>query len=217
MAIRVALATRNEDKSEPYRQALQAAGMEAVTFDPDAGGSLETLAGLVLTGGTDVDPALYGAARAPESDDPDRPRDDFEAELLRRALARDLPVPAICRGLQLFNVVRGGTLIQHLPSTEKHKRQTGGDPVHDVLLEGRMAQVFGAARVPVNSRHHQAIERVGDGMAITARDPEDGVIEGFVMPAAKFAMGVQWHPENMVDDERQGRLFAAFAAALVAR
>jgi putative glutamine amidotransferase len=217
MAIRVALATRSEDKSEPYRRALQAVGLEVVTSEPDAGGSLDTAAGLVLAGGTDVDPALYGAPRAKETEDPDRPRDDFEAELLREALCHDLPVLAICRGLQLFNVVRGGTLIQHLPDTEKHKRRTGGQPVHDVVVEGAMAEVFGAARVPVNSRHHQAIERVGDGMVITARDPEDRVIEGFVLPGMKFAMGVQWHPEDMVDDERQRRLFLAFAAALVAR
>jgi len=188
-----------------------------VTFEPDAGGSLDTVAGLVLTGGTDVDPALYGAERAPETDEPDRTRDDFEGELLRAAIARDVPVLAICRGLQLFNVVCGGTLIQHLPDTARHRQRTGGEPVHDVVVEGRMAEVFGAARVPVNSRHHQAIEWTGEGMVITARDAEDAVIEGFVFPATKFAMGVQWHPEDMVDDERQQRLFRAFAACLVAR
>lgn len=217
MAIRVALATRSEDKSEPYRRALQAAGLEVVTFGPDAGGSLAQVAGVVLTGGTDVDPALYGAAPAPETDTPDRARDDFEADLLRTALERDVPVLAICRGLQLFNVVRGGTLIQHLPDTAKHARRTGAEPVHDVVVEGAMADVFGATSVAVNSRHHQAIERVGDGLAITARDAEDGTIEGFALPGAKFAMGVQWHPEDMPDDERQRRLFTAFAASLVAR
>jgi gamma-glutamyl-gamma-aminobutyrate hydrolase PuuD len=217
MAIRVALATRNEDKSEPYRRALQAAGLEPVTLEPDTGGSLESLSGLVLTGGTDVDPALYGATPLPETDQPDRKRDDFESLLLRSALARDVPVLAICRGLQLFNVVCGGTLIQHLPGTEKHKRRTGGEPVHEVVAEGRMAEVFGATQVPVNSRHHQAIDRLGDGMVITARDPEDGVIEGFDYPGARFALGVQWHPEDMVADEHQRRLFEAFAASLMAR
>ena len=217
MAIRVALATRSEDKSEPYRRALEAADLEAVTFEPDAGGSLDAVAGLVLTGGTDVDPALYGAVRVPETESPDRARDDFEAELLRTALARDIPVLAICRGLQLFNVVQGGTLIQHLPDTTRHKQKTGGAPVHDVVVEGAMAEMFGASRVAVNSRHHQAIEWMGEGMVVTARDPDDGVIEGFVMPRAKFAMGVQWHPEDMVDDEHQQRLFAAFAASVVAR
>jgi gamma-glutamyl-gamma-aminobutyrate hydrolase PuuD len=188
-----------------------------VPFGPDADGSLDAVAGLVLTGGTDVDPALYGAVRAPETETPDRVRDDFEAELLRAAMARDMPVLGICRGLQLFNVVRGGTLIQHLPDTARHKQKTGGAPVHDVVVEGAMAEVFGVSRVAVNSRHHQAIEWMGEGMVVTARDPEDGVIEGFVVPGARFAMGVQWHPEDMVDDERQRRLFAAFATSIVAR
>jgi len=217
MAIRVALATRSEDRSEPYRLALAAAGLEAVMFEPEAGGSLDSLAGLVLTGGTDVDPALYGAVRGPDTEEPDRARDDFEGALLRTALQRDMPVLAICRGLQLFNVVQGGTLIQHLPDTSKHKQKTGGAAVHDVVVDGAMAEMFGADRVAVNSRHHQAIEWTGEGMLVTARDPEDGVIEGFVMPGAKFAMGVQWHPEDMVNDEHQRRLFAAFAVALVAR
>ena len=87
-----------------------------------------------------MDPALYGAVRAAETDVPDRVRDDFEAELLRTAIARDMPVLAICRGLQLFNVVRGGTLIQHLPDTATHKRKTGGEPVHDVVVDGAMAE-----------------------------------------------------------------------------
>jgi gamma-glutamyl-gamma-aminobutyrate hydrolase PuuD len=187
-----------------------------VTFGPDVGGSFDEVAGLVLTGGTDVDPALYGAAPAPETETPDRERDDFEAELLRKAMARDMPLLAICRGLQLFNVVRGGTLIQHLPDTARHKQKTGAAPVHDVVVEGEMAEVFGASRVAVNSRHHQAIEWMGEGMVVTARDPEDGVIEGFVVPGARFAMGVQWHPEDMVDDERQRRLFKAFSSQLSA-
>jgi gamma-glutamyl-gamma-aminobutyrate hydrolase PuuD len=214
MAIRVALATRSEDKAEAYRRALLSAGLESVTFAPDSGESLNTVSGIVLTGGTDVDPALYGAARVSETDTPDRERDDYESALLRSGLERDLPVLAICRGLQLFNVVRGGTLIQHLPS-DKHRKRTGGVPVHEVVLESRMAEIFGERGIPVNSRHHQALERMGDGMIVTARDPEDDVIEGFVYPAARFAMGVQWHPEDMIDDERQTRLFAAFASAIM--
>ena len=213
MAIRVALATRNEDRSEPYRLALQRAGLEAVTVAPDAGEVLSGLAGLVLSGGTDVDPALYGATRIAETDEPDRQRDDYEAALLNEALARDLPVLAICRGQQLFNVVRGGTLIQHLSGTSKHQKKSGGEPVHDASIEGRLAEVFGAKKMPVNSRHHQAVDRVGEGLVVAARDTEDGVVEGIVYPAAGFALGVQWHPEDMVDDERQARLFAAFAEA----
>lgn len=215
MAIRVALATRNEDKAEPYRRALQQAGLEPVTFAPDGAESLNGVAGLVLTGGTDVDPALYGETPAPETDAPDRERDDYESELLRTALARDLPVLAICRGQQLFNVARGGTLIQHLPNSGKHKQKSGGVPVHEVVVEGPMVDLFGAARIRVNSRHHQAVDRVGDGLIVTARDPEDGVIEGLVFPAARFAVAVEWHPEDMAGDPAQARLFTAFAGAMM--
>jgi gamma-glutamyl-gamma-aminobutyrate hydrolase PuuD len=172
--------------------------------------SLDGFDGLVLTGGSDIDPALYGAEKQPECGEVDRERDDFESSLLREALARDLPVLAICRGMQLFNVVRGGTLIQHLPSTPKHRQRTAGAPVHDVVLSPPLAGISGANRIPVNSRHHQAIDRLGEGLVVAARDPEDGVIEGFVLPGARFAIGVQWHPEDMVD-AAQKALFAAFA------
>ena len=214
MAIRVALATRNETKAESYRLALATAGLEAVTFAPGSGELPASISGLVLTGGTDVDPALYGAVRLPETDQPDRERDDYESALLRTALTRDLPVLAICRGQQLFNVVRGGTLIQHLPNTDRHRRKSGGNPIHDVTVEGQAAEIFGTARLPVNSRHHQAVDRVGDGLIVTALDPEDRVIEGLVLPEARFAVAVQWHPEDMIDDARQMRLFTSFASHL---
>ena len=213
--MRVALATRSEDKPEPYRRALREAGLEPVTFAPDTGEPLDSLHGLLLTGGVDVDPALYGESPVPETETPDRERDDYESMLLRAALARDMPVLAICRGQQLFNVVCGGTLIQHLPNLARHQKKSGGAPVHDVVLEGQMAHVFGTSRAPVNSRHHQAADRVGDGLIVTARDPEDGVIEGFVYPSARFAMGVQWHPEDMAADQTQLRLFRAFASAIM--
>ena len=171
------------------------------------------MTGLLLTGGTDVDPALYGAERLRETDQPDRERDAYESELIRTALSRDLPILAICRGHQILNVVRGGTLIQHLPNTEKHKKLTLGIPVHEVTLEGSLTEIFGARKASVNSRHHQAVDRPGDGLIVAARDPEDGVVEGLVFPAARFAIAVQWHPEDMVDDELQARLFTSFAAA----
>ena len=214
MAIRVALATRSEDRFEPYRRALREAGLEPVIFAPETGEQLDSVHGLLLTGGVDVAPALYGETPVPETEAPDRERDDYESALLRTVLARDLPVLAICRGLQLFNVVCGGTLIQHL-GKPRHQRKTGGVPVHDVVLEGRMAEVFETSRAPVNSRHHQAAGRIGDGLVVTARDPEDGVIEGFVFPAGRFAMGVQWHPEDMAEDQTQLRLFRAFASAMM--
>ena len=214
MAIRVALTIRSSEKAGQYRRALSQAGIEAVTFAPDSPELPDAVAGVLLAGGTDVDPALYGAKPHRETEAPDRERDDYESALTRLALSRDLPVLAICRGSQLFNVVCGGTLTQHLPNTEKHRRKSGGVPVHEVALEGRMAEIFGVPAMPVNSRHHQAVDRLGEGLVVTARDPEDGVIEGFVLPTARFAMGVQWHPEDMTDDDRQTRLFAAFAGAV---
>jgi gamma-glutamyl-gamma-aminobutyrate hydrolase PuuD len=214
MGLRVALATRSKEKGEPYRVALRMAGLESEWFVPGAGELPTSIGGLVLTGGTDVDPSLYRAAAAPETNTPDRERDDYESFLLRTALTRNLPVLAICRGLQLFNVAQGGTLIQHLPNTWKHKQNLGGTPIHDADVSGRMSEIFGAEKIRVNSRHHQAIEWLGEGMIATARDPEDGVIEGFVYPSARFAVGVQWHPEDMVDDDRQMGLFRAFAASV---
>ncbi len=214
MARRVALATRSEEKAEPYRDALRQVGLEPVDFTPGCGRSLDEVDGLVMTGGTDVDPSLYGQSAHPATDAPDRERDDHESELLREALARDMPVLAICRGMQLFNVVQGGTLIQHLPETERHRKPSEGDPVHHAVLEGPMAEAVGASNVAVNSRHHQAVGRLGEGLVVTARDSEDGVVEGFVYPAARFAMGVQWHPENMMEDEYQAGLFRSFAAAV---
>jgi gamma-glutamyl-gamma-aminobutyrate hydrolase PuuD len=210
----VALLFRNPNKALPYQRALRQVDLDPVSFIPDAPASLDDVHGLVLTGGSDVDPAIYGADPHPENGPADRARDDYESALLRKALARDMPVLAICRGMQLFNVVRGGTLIQHLAAAEKHRQQTGGVPVHEVVLAPPFDSIYGATRMQVNSRHHQAIDNLGEGLLVTARDPEDGVIEGIDVPGAQFAMGVQWHPEDMLDDPLQMRLFRAFARSV---
>ena len=215
---KIALLFRNPNKAVPYESALRQVDLEPVSFIPDtpsAPGSLDDVHGVVLTGGSDIDPAIYGAEPHPENGPSDRPRDDYESALLRKALARDMPVLVICRGMQLFNVVRGGTLTQHLPNSDKHRQQTGGVPVHEVELSPPMDSIYGATRMQVNSRHHQAVDRLGEGLLVTARDPEDGVIEGVDLPGAQFAMGVQWHPEDMPDDAVQMRLFRAFAKAAI--
>jgi putative glutamine amidotransferase len=204
--MKVALLFRKTERELPYREALARAGLEAVPFTPDSSEALETVRGIVLTGGTDVDPSLYGETPHPETEPPDRERDDYESALLREAMARDMPVLAICRGMQLMNVVCGGTLIQDIPNHRK--------TVHDVDLSEPLTSIYGANRITVNSRHHQAVGEVGKGLIVTARDPADGVIEGLALTGHRFAMVVEWHPEDLVEDAVQFRLFEAFRNCL---
>ncbi len=200
---RAVVTYRDEKKIGPYADALRSAGIEPVLVMPEVG--IESLGGkgLVLTGGTDLDAALYGATRIDIADEPDRERDAMEQGLLREALERDLPVLAICRGMQLFNVVHAGTLVQHI---EGHKTP------HEITIDGRtkLAGIFSAGARPVNSRHHQAVERVGQGLVISAR-AADGVIEGLERSDRRFAVAVQWHPEDLPADKA---LFEAFREAL---
>ncbi len=192
----------------PYESALKEAGIE---FDRNPA-SLDSLDGLLLAGGTDVDPKHYGQARDPETNEPDDGRDEREMQLLREALAADLPVLAICRGMQLFNVVCRGTLIQHLPSSDRHKQKL----LHEIRVASNthLAQIIGAGNHEVNSRHHQAVHHLGRGLIVSAV-AEDGVIEGIEKPGATFAIGVQWHPEDRIAVSAADRkLFEAFAQAI---
>ncbi len=202
---RAALAYREEKRIAPYAEALRSVGIDPVLVTPvQTIKSLDGM-GLVLTGGTDVDPALYGAAADPLTEEPDRERDALERRLLRQALEQDLPVLGICRGMQLFNVThRGGTLTQHI---EGHRV-----PLHDVTIaEGtKLATIFGAGKRSVNSRHHQVVGRLGEGLIVSAR-AADGVTEAIERPDRKFAVAVQWHPEDLPQD---GALFQAFQDAL---
>ena len=207
------------DSSLPYEQALRNAGIEPVLIAP--GDEIPTdVSGVVLMGGTDVNPARYGETRRPETDDPDDARDDLECVLIQDFLDRDLPLLAICRGIQILNVQHGGTLVQHLDSTPRHRVRTAdrGLPVHQVKIEPhtKLAAIAGESLTQdVNSRHHQAIAQLGDGLRVSARDPEDGTIEAVERADKRFVIGVQWHPENMSPaDERQAKLFRAFAAAI---
>jgi putative glutamine amidotransferase len=203
----------------PYLDALRAAGVEPIVVRP--GDTLPSdFSGLVLIGGTDVNPSLYDAAHDFETDHADDARDQLECRLIQDATYRDVPVLAICRGVQMLNVQRGGSLIQHLATTEHHRRKTPdlGTPVHKVeIVPGtKLAAIAGDARVwDVNSRHHQAVQRVGFGLLASAFDPDDGVIEAVERPDKRFVIGVQWHPENQApSDWRQASLFQAFADAL---
>jgi putative glutamine amidotransferase len=188
-------------------------GLEPVLNPP----SLDNIAGLLLAGGTDVNPELYGQEKAPETQDPDTERDAREQRLIVEALENDLPVLAICRGLQMLNVALGGTLIQHLPNAVDHMRRpdNASERAHDVELvpEALLHGVLGGDTFPVNSRHHQAIAAVAPALRLAAVAPGDGVIEAVEMPGTRFVFGVQWHPEDRIDCDADRRLFESFARA----
>jgi gamma-glutamyl-gamma-aminobutyrate hydrolase PuuD len=167
--------------------------------------TLDALDGLVFSGGIDIDPAAYGAARHPKTDPAQARRDAGELALLGRALERDMPTLAICRGFQLLNVLRGGDLVQHLPETvghEGHREVLGRFSEHPVEVKGgtRLAAILGPRHDGVRSSHHQGVGRVGEGLVETAW-AEDGSLEGLEDPQKRFALAVLWHPE-MEDDKR---------------
>src|SRR3984885_6015199 len=182
--MRVAVTFGNDIRVGPYEAALLEAGIQAVR-NPE---SLDSLDGLLLSGGADINPKRYGQQNA-GSDEVNDLRDELEIRLLQEALAADIPVLAICRGLQLINVVCGGTLVQHLASTEVHRQkprdaEPGKHPAAHRIWVGpntRLAEIIGAGGHDVNSRHHQAIESLGQGLIVSAIS-EDGVIEGIEKP-----------------------------------
>jgi putative glutamine amidotransferase len=176
-------------------------------------GYLDTMDGIVATGGEDVHPDEYGEAAIPELGAVDRARDRFELALLRRAVERDRPVLAICRGVQALNVALGGTLHQdvraQVPGALRHEPTPlwtdGGEPTpcgHDVRVsEGSLlADTVRRRRLAVNSYHHQAVCRPGRGVRVAARAP-DGLAEAIEVPARRFVLGVQWHPELLLGQD----------------
>jgi putative glutamine amidotransferase len=219
MKPRVAISHNDRAKAEPYLEAVEAAGGEPVHVTAESGADMRDFDALVLCGGVDVNPALYGQERQAETQPSNDARDRFEGELLRDALAADKPILAVCRGIQFFNVAHGGTLIQHLGSDVHDSRQPEEyEPVHRVHVEEKthLAQAIGAGDFRVNSWHHQAIDRVGTGLSVSAHS-EDGLVEGLERPDKKFAVAVQWHPEEMAPaDAVQRKLFREFIAAACA-
>ena len=207
-------------KVDPYAAAIREAGMEPVLKEIGTDWDLNRVQGLLLTGGTDVSPASYGEEPAPETDkDLDVRRDRMEMAIIAEALERDMPILAICRGLQILNVQHGGTLIQHLETTDRHRRRTAdpGITVHPVRIEPgtKLAQIAGVDTWDVNSRHHQAAGRIGEGLRVSANDPSDGTIECLERPDKRFVLAVQWHPEDQVPaSQEQQKLFHAFRDAL---
>ena len=197
--------------------ALLLAPDPALVEEPDE--MLDRIDGLMLAGGADLDPAVYGAQPHPQTVGSVPERDAFEVALMRRALERDMPVLGICRGMQLMNVARGGTLIQHLPDDvghEDHRRAPGSfdGADHDVrLADGSLAaRAAGEVDHGTKSHHHQAIARLGEGLVETGWSTLDELPEAIEDPARRFALGVQWHPEA----DPRSRLIASLVAEAAA-
>jgi gamma-glutamyl-gamma-aminobutyrate hydrolase PuuD len=197
-----------------YVRAVEGAGGRALLVPPSTDGveeTLDALDGIIFSGGADLDPASYGADPHPETNGTRPERDRAELALMEAALQRDMPVLAICRGLEIMNVLRGGDLVQHLPDVvgdERHKHTPGVFADHDVAVEpeSRLGRILGD-RAPVKSHHHQGVGRLGNGLVETAR-ADDGTIEGLEDPSRTFALGVLWHPEEHED----GALFRELVA-----
>lgn len=207
-----------------YTRSIRAAGLLPVVLPvldaTDAEAALEGVAGLVLTGGEDVNPARYGASPHPTLGGTHEGRDTFETALVEAARARALPTLAICRGIQILNVSLGGTLVQDIPSEWKDPIAHDGDwprtaRVHevDVTRGSRLARAIGTERPVVNSMHHQAVGAVAPSLATVAR-AADGIVEGVEWPTDEWWMvGVQWHPEELIDSPEpwDRALLSAFA------
>jgi putative glutamine amidotransferase len=191
-----------------YVDSVEVAGGRPLVVPPSVDAvdeTLDVLDGVVFSGGIDIDPETYGATRHETTDPAQAHRDAGELALLRRALERDVPTLAICRGFQLLNIVRGGDLVQHLPETvghDGHREVLGRFSEHPVeVREGtRLASIIGERHEGVQSSHHQGVGRVGDGLVETAW-AVDGSLEGLEDPDRRFAVGVLWHPE-MEEDKR---------------
>ena len=173
---------------------------------------LDRVDGVVVAGGPDIDPCLYGEEPHPQLGPTDIGLDRFEIGFARRALERDLPLLGICRGAEVLNVARGGTLVQHI---EGHRQtEEGRIATQTVRIEqgSRLAEIIGATEARVNSFHHQAVETLGGGARAVAW-AEDGVVEGIELVDVDFAIGVQWHAEGLIDEPQQCALFARFVGA----
>lgn len=228
--IAIAPASRNDDYMESARQA----GATPWLLDPSGDRPIDAVLnanGIMLLGGADIEPSRYGEAPHPTFQASETNRDEYEAELIALAIEHDIPMLAICRGIQMLNVALGGTLIQDIPSQTssvvphaaakdeprdlkaqiKHQVSvTSGTRLHAILGP----QLDARGMCGVNSRHHQAVKELGRDLVVTAVAP-DGIIEAIERPASSFCVGVQWHPENFCREDRYNfaALFRAFVRA----
>ncbi len=213
--------------NEAYTNALTEAGLIPMVLPPIdpalAVASLRDVAGLVLTGGEDIDPGLFGEARHPATDGSHAARDAYEFALARAAHEMRIPTLAICRGAQVLNVALGGSLVQDIPSQqpsdiEHSPRDKRAERVHAVDIEpgSRLARIVGAEHIRTNSSHHQSVRRTAEALRVTAHS-EDGIVEALEpRDPAWWAVAVQWHPEELTATEESWdrRLFASFGAAV---
>lgn len=214
-----------------YTEAVQRAGGRVVLLPIDPADAerptevLEGLDGLLLPGGADIDPARYGHTPHHALGPVSGAMDAVQLALADAAIAADLPLLGVCRGMQVLNVASGGTLHQHLPDVvgdEEHRRVPGSlgvDNEHPVDLEpsSLAAAAAGTAEPRTRSHHHQAVDSVGEGLKVTGRDRRDGVIEAIERPASTFCLGVQWHPEADPESTVIAALVDAARAHLAAR
>jgi len=213
-------------KLHDYEESIRRAGGDVHVVATDQHPPMDVVAtsdGILLAGGGDVLPSIYGHAAHPAFDAAEAGRDEYEIELIRLAGEADVPLLAICRGIQVLNVARGGTLIQHIPDElsggiDHNVREPRAAIAHEVwvtpgsLLDRLMRDTEDDGGFPVNSRHHQAVKTLGSSLVTTATAP-DGVIEAIEDPSKRFLLGVQWHPENFYRTGEFRALFEGFIEA----
>ena len=214
----------NRPESEPpmrelalgltYPAAISRAGGVPVVIPPFCGEDeidalLDRLDGVCLAGGPDLHPSYYGQEPHPALGPTEPELDRCELVLAEGALARDLPLLCICRGAQALNVARGGTLVQDIPG--HRQTEPGRLPTHpvEIAADSLLARALGRTTIEVNSFHHQAVDLLGEGLRIVARDPA-GLVEGIEAVDRRFALGVQWHAEGLVESPEQHSLFTSF-------
>ncbi len=228
-APRQGLESARQTLNRPYAWAVEQAGgvplfIPATSYTENANAYLSVLDGLLLSGGVDVSPSQYGEEDDPELGEVDPDRDSIELPLTRLALEQDMPLFAICRGVQILNIALCGTLYQDLPSQRgswiQHQQRLAAIPRHCVTHtihiepDTRLHQIVGSTRMATNSFHHQALKQIGAGLCVTAH-ARDGIIEAVESPKHRYVLGVQFHPEETAAvDEKSRLLFEDFVRAV---